>query len=157
MAVSFLTITKRSATFLRNIESFVFSELRDPPAGVPILGTAFTASFLVILPSFPVPVTAVEAIPFSANTFLAAGEALPLAYDFSTTTGAGFSTLGASVLTSAAFGAAVPSGFLPSISIKQTTDPTATASPSSAFKEIIPLSSAGNSNVALSESTSAIG
>ena len=49
-----------------------------------------------------------------------------------------------------------PEGFSALVSIKQTTSPTATASPSSAFKVIIPLSSAGNSKVALSESTSAI-
>jgi hypothetical protein len=37
-----------------------------------------------------------------------------------------------------------PSGLAPSVSIKQTTAPTATASPSSAFNVIIPLASAGN-------------
>ena len=50
----------------------------------------------------------------------------------------------------------LPSGLLASVSIKHTTAPTATASPSSALREIIPLASAGNSKVALSLSTSAI-
>ena len=47
-------------------------------------------------------------------------------------------------------------GAIASVSIKHTTCPTATASPSSAFKVITPLSSAGRSKVALSESNSAI-
>ena len=55
-----------------------------------------------------------------------------------------------------ATGAAAPSGRAAEVSIKQTTCPTFTTSPSSAFKVIIPLCSAGSSNVALSESTSAI-
>ena len=69
----------------------------------------------------------------------------------STTFGA--STTGASTF---ATGAALPSGRAAAVSIKQTTCPTFTTSPSSAFNVIIPLCSAGNSNVALSESTSAI-
>mgnify|MGYP000087055533 CR=1 FL=1 len=51
---------------------------------------------------------------------------------------------------------AEPDGFAASVSIKQTTAPTATASPSSALSVITPLASAGNSKVALSESTSAM-
>ena len=39
----------------------------------------FTASSFVILPSFPVPFIVEVSIPFSANTFLAAGEAVPVA------------------------------------------------------------------------------
>ena len=53
-------------------------------------------------------------------------------------------------------GAALLSGRSASVSIKQTTAPTATASPISACRVIIPLASAGSSKVALSESTSAI-
>jgi hypothetical protein len=53
-----------------------------------------------------------------------------------------------------ALSATEPSGLAAAVSIKQI--PTATASPSSAFNVIIPLASAGNSRVALSESTSAI-
>ena len=47
-------------------------------------------------------------------------------------------------------------GLVALVSIRQTTCPTRTASPSSAFNVITPLSSAGRSKVALSESTSAI-
>ncbi|CAI8420909.1 MAG: Uncharacterised protein [Polaribacter sejongensis] len=80
MAVSLFTATKRSATFLRNIDIFLRSVPLKPLAGcVPIEGTAFTASSLVILPSFPVPFIADVGIPFSASTFLAAGEAVPVA------------------------------------------------------------------------------
>ena len=61
-----------------------------------------------------------------------------------------FSALGVSVFAEA------PSGLAAVVSIKQTTAPTATASPSSAFNVIIPLASAGSSSVALSLSTSAI-
>ena len=46
--------------------------------------------------------------------------------------------------------------FFPDVSIKQTILPTSTVSPSSALRVIVPLSWAGKSNVALSESTSAI-
>ena len=45
----------------------------------------------------------------------------------------------------------LPSVALPSVSIKHTTAPTSTASPSSAFRVMIPLTSAGSSRVALSE------
>ncbi len=55
IAVSFLAATKRSATFLRNIDNFVLSEPLFPPVGVPIEGTAFIASSVVILPPLPVP------------------------------------------------------------------------------------------------------
>ena len=47
-------------------------------------------------------------------------------------------------------------GLVALVSIKQTTCPTRTASPSSAFSVIIPLSSAGRSELTLSESTSAM-
>ena len=49
----------------------------------------------------------------------------------------------------------MPFAGLPSVSMVQTTSPTLTASPSSAFRIIVPLTSAGSSRVALSESTSA--
>ena len=72
-------------------------------------------------------------------------------------TGAGAAALGAaSGASSIALAGLSPSGFTADVSIKQTTAPTATASPSSALRVIIPLISAGNSNVALSESTSAM-
>ncbi|MNE01342.1 hypothetical protein D3C80_937780 [compost metagenome] len=77
MAVSFLAATNLSATFLRNIESFTLSEPRFPPVGVPIDGTAFTASSLVILPPFPVPVIVAGSMFFSSNIFLAAGDGVP--------------------------------------------------------------------------------
>ena len=68
-----------------------------------------------------------------------------------------FSTLGStffSTLSFEDFGLISPP--LASVSIRQTTCPTSTESPSSAFKVITPLASAGKSRVALSESTSAI-
>jgi len=49
-----------------------------------------------------------------------------------------------------------PSGFVALVSIRQTTAPTSTASPSSALRVIVPLTSAGSSSVALSLSTSAM-
>ena len=80
MAVSFLAVTKRSATFRRNIESLD----RDTPRPstftcCPIAGTALTASSFVMRPSLPVPVIAVASMPFSDNIFLAAGLADPVA------------------------------------------------------------------------------
>ena len=80
IAVSFLAVTKRSATFRRNIESFE----RDTPRPstftcCPMDGTALTASSFVIRPSFPVPTIAVASIPFSDSIFLAAGLADPVA------------------------------------------------------------------------------
>ena len=77
MAVSFLAETNLSATLRRNMDSFERSEPRLPPVGVPIEGTAFTASSLVILPSLPVPVIEAGAIFFSSNIFRAAGEGMP--------------------------------------------------------------------------------
>jgi hypothetical protein len=102
--------------------------------------------------------------------FAAAMEGVPAAYD-ELSTGSG---LGATVFAGSAFfastGAATtagetvesavvdsnPAGFSAEVSIKHTTAPTATASPSSALRVIVPLSSAGSSSVALSESISAI-
>jgi hypothetical protein len=49
---------------------------RLPPVGVPIDGTAFTASSLVILPSLPVPVKLLEQY-FFRLFFLAAGDGVP--------------------------------------------------------------------------------
>ena len=78
IAVSFLTATSLSATFLRNIESFFLSSpLLLPFGAVPIDGTAFTASSLVILPFLPVPMTLSRSTSFSAMIFLAAGEGVP--------------------------------------------------------------------------------
>ena len=80
IAVSFLTETSLSATFLRNMESFSRSSTLLLPAGaVPIEGTASRASFLVILPFFPVPKILSKSIPFSAMIFLAEGEGVPAA------------------------------------------------------------------------------
>ena len=94
MAVVFFASTKRSATLRRNIDILVLVELRSPPVGVPIDGTALTASSLVIRPSFPVPAMDDASISFSANIFLAAGLAVPEAYVFV----AGLGALAASVL-----------------------------------------------------------
>jgi hypothetical protein len=74
IAVSFLAETKRSATLRRNMDNFVLSEPREPPVGVPIDGTAFTASSLVILPPLPVPTMSEGSMFFSSNIFLAAGD-----------------------------------------------------------------------------------
>ncbi len=79
IAVSFLAATNLSATLRRNIDNLVRSTPRLPPVGVPIEGTAFTASSLVILPPLPVPVTVAGAIFFSSNIFLAAGDGVPVA------------------------------------------------------------------------------
>ena len=161
IAVSFFAATNLSATLRRNIDNFVLSEPRFPPVGVPIDGTAFTASSLVILPSLPVPTTSEGWMLFSSNIFLAAGDGAWAAYVLATTGVAftssffGASAFGASTFTSSLAGAE-PLGLAALVSIKQTTEPTATASPSSALSVIIPLASAGNSNVALSESTSAM-
>ena len=108
----------------------------------------------MIRPSFPVPKIAEVSIPFSAKIFFAAGLAAPLAYVvFEVFTGTGAAATGAGgSLTSGS----VPSGFEALVSIKQTTAPTCTASPSSAFRVMVPLSSAGSSSVALSLSTSAM-
>ena len=79
IAVVFLASTKRSATFLRNIESFVLdSPLALAPTD-PIDGTALRASCFVIRPSLPVPETLVDAIDFSSKIFFAAGEGVPVA------------------------------------------------------------------------------
>jgi len=79
IAVVFFASTSRSATLRRNIDILLRDVPLFPPVGVPIDGTAFTASSLVTRPSFPVPFTVVASIPFSANTFLAAGLAVPVA------------------------------------------------------------------------------
>ena len=80
IAVSFLAETNRSATFLRSIDNFDLVSPRLPPVGVPIEGTAFTASSLVILPSRPEPETVFLSTPFSSKIFFAAGEGTPDAY-----------------------------------------------------------------------------
>ena len=77
IAVSFLAETKRSATFLRSIDNLDRVSPLLPPVGVPIEGTAFTASSLVIRPSRPEPETEAAETPFSSNIFFAAGEGAP--------------------------------------------------------------------------------
>ena len=74
IAVSFLAATKRSATLRRNIDNLIRSVPRLPPVGVPIEGTAFTASSLVIRPSLPVPTMSEGWMFFSSNILRAAGE-----------------------------------------------------------------------------------
>src|SRR5690606_41575642 len=102
IAVVFLASTKRSATLRRNIDILLFVDPLLPPVGVPMEGTAFTASSLVTLPSFPVPEIAEASMPFSARIFLAAGLAVPVAYVLvSVTAGLGASAFGASSLFSA--------------------------------------------------------
>src|SRR3970040_2160794 len=137
ISLSFLAATNLSATLRRNIESFERSEPRLPPVGVPIDGVAFTASSLVILPSLPVPVTVAGPIFFSSNIFLAAGDGVPEAYVAAGAVGAAAAGAGAAFgasATGAAAGAGTElDGFAAAVSIKQTTAPTATASPSSAF------------------------
>jgi len=81
IAVSFFAATNLSATLRRNIDNLVLSTPLEPPVGVPIEGTAFTASSFVILPSFPVPIISEGWIFFSSNIFLAAGEGVPVAYE----------------------------------------------------------------------------
>ena len=93
---------------------------------------------------------------FSSKILRAAGEGVCVAY----VVAAGAVATGAASFftssTGAASALAPPAGAAAAVSIRQTTCPTATASPSSAFRVITPLASAGSSNVALSESTSAI-
>ena len=80
IAVSFLALTKRSATFRRSIDIFLRCVSRTPCAGgVPIDGTASIASCLVTRPSLPVPCIVEGFMPFSLSIFLAAGEAVPVA------------------------------------------------------------------------------
>ena len=117
---------------------------------------AFAASSVVILPPFPVPTMSEGLMFFSSNIFLAAGDGAPVAYVFSATGTAFTSSFFTSGAFSTAGAVAAPFGLAAAVSIRQTTCPTATASPSSALSVIIPLASAGNSKVALSESTSAI-
>ncbi len=100
--------------------------------------------------------------------FAAATDGVPEAYVFSLVdfTGSG---LGAFASLAGAFASSTTealsttsaedsksAGLSAEVSIRHTTAPTATASPSSALSVIVPLSSAGSSSVALSESTSAI-
>jgi hypothetical protein len=57
----------------------LYAQMRTPPVGVPIDGVAFTASSLVTLPSFPVPLTEVVGIFFHLKFFLQL-EGVPEAY-----------------------------------------------------------------------------
>ena len=180
IAVSFLALTKRSATFRRNILILVRTSLRTPPVGVPIEGLeALSASSLVMRPPLPVPTTADAGISRSANILRAAG----LGTCFAEEAGAIGAVEGAEAVDLGATGAScltgcdgevpadevpadevpadevpadeAPAGAFALVSIKHTTCPTFTASPSSACSVITPLASAGSSRVALSESTSA--
>ena len=156
IAVSFLAETNRSATFLRSIESFLrVTPLSLVSTFLPIDGTAFIASSFVIRPSFPVPITSELIKFFSASIFFAAGLADPEAYVDSEGLLI-FASFFKTFLESEALESELSLGLATLVSIKQTTDPTSTASPSLALRVIVPLSSAGNSNVALSLSTSAI-
>src|SRR5690606_9705887 len=79
MAVVFLASTNRSATLRRSIDILLLLLPLLPPVGVPMEGTALTASSLVTRPSLPVPETEEASMPFSARIFLAAGLAEPVA------------------------------------------------------------------------------
>jgi hypothetical protein len=72
MAVSFLTATKRFETVLRNEVIFSVLSLRVFASFVVVFNSAVNASPLVILPSFPVPLTSLTSIPFSAKILAAA-------------------------------------------------------------------------------------
>jgi hypothetical protein len=124
---------------------------------VPIDGTAFTASSLVILPSLPVPVKAAEQYFFRLIFFLLLEmvflKLLPDRCFWAGTVVSAFE-----LLLLVLFLQLEPNQIWFSCCCIDQTNycSTATASPSSAFNVIIPLASAGNSRVALSESTSAI-
>src|SRR5690554_2772710 len=101
MAVSFLTATNRRETVLRSDDILVRRSLRLPGAagvladdsaaeaeaalpvaveaadGADFWSCAFSASSLVMRPSFPVPFTVAGSIPFSRRILAAAGEAVP--------------------------------------------------------------------------------
>src|ERR1700712_4588621 len=94
MAVSFLTVTKRLATVLRNDDIFSRLSVRSPgfagadgAAGAAAAGfaagaatgalCAFNASSFVILPPTPLPFKVDGSTPFSANIFAAAGDGVP--------------------------------------------------------------------------------
>jgi hypothetical protein len=66
-----------NALLLYDALIILYALLTASSCRVPIDGTAFTASSLVILPSLPVPVTAAGAIFFSSNIFFAAGDGVP--------------------------------------------------------------------------------
>ena len=171
IALSFFTATRRSAILRRNIDIFSRLWLRDPPQtfAASVENPADIASMtscLVMRPSLPLAFTWFADTLFSFIIFAAAGEADPAAYE-SDLMGSGFGaavafssfTGAAAGVASAGFAAAtgaLPAGFAADVSIKHTTCPTFTTSPSAAFNVMIPLSSAGSSSVALSESTSAI-
>ena len=76
IAVSFLAATNRSATLRRSKDIFLRVTCRSP-VGVPIDGTAWIASSLVIRPFRPDPVIVALSIPFSSMIFFAAGEGEP--------------------------------------------------------------------------------
>ena len=122
------------------------------------LGKAFNASSFVILPPLPVPETLDTEIFFSLNIFAAAGEGVPEAKLLCSTLFSVSTVFFSTTLSSTFFGSSISSTFgaFAEVSIKHTTAPTSTASPSLAFRVITPLCSAGKSRVALSESTSAI-
>ena len=152
----------------RNILILERTSALAPPVGVPIEGfDAITASFLVIRPPLPLPTTDDAGSSRSSNILRAAGLRCPPA-GAGAGAGAGAATgagAGAGAATGAGAGAGTaaagagalpPAGLGAAVSIKHTTCPTFTASPSSACNVITPAASAGSSRVALSESTSAI-
>ena len=154
IAVSFFTETNLAASFLLKTESFVTVCLRFPCA-LPIAATAFIASSLVIFPPTPVPVTLSESMLFSFKITFANGEDGCDSSFLGSCAGAATVCV-SSFISEAGFSVFTADPFA-DISIRQTTCPTFTTSPSSAFRVITPDCSAGSSSVALSESTSAIG
>ena len=159
IAVWFFTATNLCATFLLKSESFLDSIfLPFTIASTSTFGSALSASSLVIRPPLPDPETLDADIFFSLNIFAAAGEGDPLAKLLSSTLVSGW-TIFFSIVFSTTFSVGFilsEVGAFAEVSIKHTTAPTSTASPSFALKVMTPLSSAGRSNVALSESNSAI-
>ena len=73
IAVSFLTDTSLSATFLLNIESFFLDSDLFESSTLPIAGLPNNTSCFVILPDLPVPFILDMSIFFSSAIFLAAG------------------------------------------------------------------------------------
>ena len=153
IALSFFTETSLSATFLLNIESLALVWDLLALSTFPIAGLPNNISCFVILPDLPVPLIWDISTSFSATSFLAAGLKKS---DFELSVGFSFLDSG-SITSLISFTAEVDFETpLAEVSIWHTTCPTWTTSPSSALRRITPDCSAGNSNVALSLSISAI-
>src|SRR6187401_1401313 len=125
-----------------------------------LLITADIASDFVILPSFPVPSTATGSTSPSRKILAAAGDGIDLtgsSFFVFSFVGAGAS--GTGVFTSIGFSVVggCPLEDLTLVSILATKAPIARSSPSLATCINLPSASAGNSNVALSDSNSQIG